>query len=638
MASAGLWLGGGRLGSLVTPGLVLVYLTGGLPAAWRALGALWNERVLDIDLLMVVAAVAAAAVGAPYEGAVLLTLFSVAGTLESRALGRARRAIEALMALRPETALRKGPDGTVAEVAAADLAVGDTVILRPGARVPADGKIAEGRGGIDEAHITGESMPVSKAPGAPVFEGTVNLEGILEVIVTRGVGDSTIARMIQLVTEAQAAKAPSERFSAWFGQRYTIAVLVGALLAFAAFWWLGHGWDGALYKAATLLVAASPCAIVISVPAAILSALSAAARGGVLFKGGAALETLAAVETFAFDKTGTLTTGHASVTQVAALDGDEGGLLSLLAGLEAQSEHHIAAAVRRAASDRGVKAAAIADVTTRAGKGIIGTDAAGTIWAGNPYLAEEMGADLRHPALAALDSGAQTVVYLGRGSQVLGAATVADKARASAATAISALREGGVKRIVMMTGDRRPVALRIGGELGLSPDEIEADMLPEDKVRAVAALAGQGRVAFVGDGVNDAAALARADVGIAMGAAGSDVALQAADVALLSEDLERLAAARRLSRRTARIIRQNLTFAIGAMVLLVTGGLFFDLPLPLAVIGHEGGTVLVVLNGLRLLSDPIRRTAPAPAVSGRAPLRDHLRRRGHAEAASGRSR
>ncbi|MBB1498120.1 heavy metal translocating P-type ATPase [Paracoccus sp. MC1862] len=638
LASAGLWLGGGRLGSLVTPGLVLVYLTGGLPAAWRALGALWNERVLDIDLLMVVAAVAAAAVGAPYEGAVLLTLFSVAGTLESRALGRARRAIEALMALRPETALRKGPDGTVAEVAAADLAVGDTVILRPGARVPADGKIAEGRGGIDEAHITGESMPVSKAPGAPVFEGTVNLEGILEVIVTRGVGDSTIARMIQLVTEAQAAKAPSERFSAWFGQRYTIAVLVGALLAFAAFWWLGHGWDGALYKAATLLVAASPCAIVISVPAAILSALSAAARGGVLFKGGAALETLAAVETFAFDKTGTLTTGHASVTQVAALDGDEGGLLSLLAGLEAQSEHHIAAAVRRAASDRGVKAAAIADVTTRAGKGIIGTDAAGTIWAGNPYLAEEMGADLRHPALAALDSGAQTVVYLGRGSQVLGAATVADKARASAATAISALREGGVKRIVMMTGDRRPVALRIGGELGLSPDEIEADMLPEDKVRAVAALAGQGRVAFVGDGVNDAAALARADVGIAMGAAGSDVALQAADVALLSEDLERLAAARRLSRRTARIIRQNLTFAIGAMVLLVTGGLFFDLPLPLAVIGHEGGTVLVVLNGLRLLSDPIRRTAPAPAVSGRAPLRDHLRRRGHAEAASGRSR
>nr|WP_229583240.1 heavy metal translocating P-type ATPase [Paracoccus sp. S-4012] len=637
MASAGLWLGGGRLGSLVTPGLVLVYLAGGLPAARRALTALWREHVLDIDLLMVVAAVAAAAVGAPYEGAVLLTLFSVAGTLESRALGRARRAIEALMALRPETAFRKGPDGTVAEVAAADLAVGDTVILRPGARVPADGRIAEGRGGIDEAHITGESMPVSKSPGDPVFEGTVNLEGILEVVVTRTIGDSTIARMIRLVTEAQAAKAPSERFSAWFGQRYTIAVLVGAVLAFAVFHWLGHGWDGALYKAATLLVAASPCAIVISVPAAILSALSAAARGGVLFKGGAALETLAAVETFAFDKTGTLTTGDATVTQIVALDGDEDGFLSLMAGLEAQSEHHIAAAIRRAAVARGVEGAEIAEVTSRAGKGIVGRDDHGTLWAGNPYLAAEMGADLRHPALAALDSGAQTVVYLGRRQQVLGAAAVADKARASAAPALAALRAGGVKRIVMMTGDRRPVALRIGSELGLAPDEIEADMLPEDKVRAVAALADHGRVAFVGDGVNDAAALARADVGIAMGAAGSDVALQAADVALLSEDLERLAAARRLSRRTARIIRQNLTFAIGAMLLLVTGGLFFDLPLPLAVIGHEGGTVLVVLNGLRLLSDPIRRTAPTRAVPGRAPLHELPSRGGHAPATSVRS-
>jgi heavy metal translocating P-type ATPase len=638
LASAGLWLAGGRLGFLVTPGLALVYLAGGLPAARRALTALWREHVLDIDLLMVVAALAAAAVGAPYEGAVLLTLFSVAGTLEARALGRARRAVEALMALRPETALRKEADGSVAEVAAADLAVGDTVILRPGARVPADGEIAQGRGGIDEAHITGESMPVSKAPGASVFEGTVNLDGILEVVITRGVGDSTIARMIQLVTEAQAAKAPSERFSAWFGQRYTVAVLLGAVLAFAAFWWLGDGWDGALYKAATLLVAASPCAVVISVPAAILSALSAAARGGVLFKGGAALETLAAVETFAFDKTGTLTTGDATVTQVVALDGDEARFLSLVAGLEAQSEHHIAAAVRRAAEARGIENAEIADVSSRAGKGIIGRDDRGMLWAGNPYLAAEMGADLRHPALAALDSSAQTVVYLGRGAELLGAVAVADEARASAAQALSALREGGVKRIVMMTGDRRPVALRIGAELSLSPDEIEADMLPEAKVRAVAALADQGRVAFVGDGVNDAAALARADVGIAMGAAGSDVALQAADVALLSEDLVRLAEARRLSRRTAAVIRQNLTFSIGAMILLVTGGLFFDLPLPLAVIGHEGGTVLVVLNGLRLLSDPIRRTSPVSAMADQAaPSGLVSPPRGHAAAAPIRS-
>ena len=315
LAMVGLWpLQGDAADFSSLVGLLLVYLAGGLPAARRAVLALWQDHVLDIDLLMVVAAIAAAAVGAPFEGAVLLTLFSVSTTLEERALGRARRAIEALMALRPETALRRRPDGTVTEVPAADLTVGDVVVLRPGARVPADGVIVSGRGALDEANITGESMPVTKQPGAQVFEATVNIDGVLEVAVTKTVEESTVARMIALVTEAQAAKAPSERFSAWFGQRYTVAVMAGAILAFAAFCWLGRDWEEALYRSATLLVAASPCAIVISVPAAILSALSAAARGGVLFKGGAALETLAAVDIFAFDKTGTLTTGKASVT------------------------------------------------------------------------------------------------------------------------------------------------------------------------------------------------------------------------------------------------------------------------------------------------------------------------------------
>jgi Cd2+/Zn2+-exporting ATPase len=481
--------------------------------------------------------------------------------------------------------------------------------------VPTDGVIVQGRGGIDEANITGESMPVSKEPGEQVFEATVNLDGVLDVSVTRTVGESTIARMIQLVTEAQAAKAPSERFSAWFGQRYTVAVLVGAVLAFATFYWLGRDWGHALYKAATLLVAASPCAIVISVPAAILSALSAAARGGVLFKGGAALETLAAIDTFAFDKTGTLTTGRAEVTHVVALDGDESRFLSLLAGLEAHSEHHIAGAIRRETAARGLDPANVADVNARPGVGIEGFDALGAIWAGNSYLVAEMNASVDHPALKTLADGAQTVVYLGRGANVLGAVCVADEARASSAAALVALRNSGVRRIVMMTGDRRPVALRIGAELGLRPDEIHAEMLPQDKVREVGELAASGKVAFVGDGVNDAAALARADVGIAMGAAGSEVALQAADVALLSEDMERLAHAHRLARRSAAIIRQNLIVAIGAMVVLVTGGLFFDLPLPLAVIGHEGGTVLVVLNGLRLLSDGIRRDTARPAAA-----------------------
>ena len=615
MAAAGRWLPGGGLDALEIPGLVAVYMAGGLPTALRALSALWRRHALDIDLLMVTAAVAAAVVGAPFEGAVLLMLFSVSTTLEERALGRARRAVEALMALRPETALRKTASGAVEEIAAAALAVGDVVVLRPGARVPADGVIVAGRGSIDEANITGESMPVSKEAGAQVFEATVNLDGVLEASVSRTVGDSTIARMIRLVTEAQAARAPSERFSEWFGQRYTVAVMAGAVLAFAAFYFLGRDWEQALYRAATLLVAASPCAIVISVPAAILSALSAAARGGVLFKGGGALETLATVDTFAFDKTGTLTSGRAEVTEIVALDGDENRFLSLLAGLEAHSEHHIAAAITREAAARGLDAAKVVDVTARPGIGIEGFDTLGPIWAGNSYFVEDMNASTDHPVLQTLADGAHTVVYLGRGGTVLGGIAVADEARASSAAALAALRDGGVRRIVMMTGDRRPVALRIGTELGLKPDEILAGMLPQDKVREVGELAASGKVAFVGDGVNDAAALARADVGIAMGAAGSEVALQAADVALLSEDMERLADAHRLARRASRIIRQNLVFAIGAMVVLVTGGLFFDLPLPLAVIGHEGGTVLVVLNGLRLLSDPIRRPKAQPAAS-----------------------
>jgi Cd2+/Zn2+-exporting ATPase len=596
-------------------GLGLVYVAGGLPAAWRALEAMWKEHVLDIDLLMVVAAVAAAAVGAPFEGAVLLTLFSVSTTLEEQALGRARRAVESLMALRPETAMRKNADGTFTEIPAADLNVGDVVVLRPGARVPADGVIVSGRGSLDEANITGESMPVAKEPGAQVFEATVNLDGVLEVTVSKTIEDSTVARMIALVTEAQAAKAPSERFSAWFGQRYTVAVMAGAVLAFAAFYWLGRDWENALYRAATLLVAASPCAIVISVPAAILSALSAAARGGVLFKGGAALETLAAVDTFAFDKTGTLTTGKAVVTRVVALDGDEEGFLSLVAGIEAQSEHHSAAAIRQEAAARSVAPTPVADVATRPSAGIVGRHEGSQLWAGNPRLASQMGASIDHPALLALAGDSQTVIYLGRDSEVLGAVTVADGVRTTSAAALDALRNSGVKRIVMMTGDRRPVALRIGDELGLAPEDIHADMLPEDKVRMVGELAASGKVAFVGDGVNDAAALARADVGIAMGAAGSDVALQAADVALLSEDMQQLARAHDLARRTARIIRQNLAFALVAMAVLVAGGLFFALPLPLAVIGHEGGTVLVVLNGLRLLASPIWRRASSPEAA-----------------------
>lgn len=586
-------------------GLGLVYVGGGVPAALRALAALWRERSLDIDLLMVIAAIAAAAVDAALEGAVLLTLFSISTTLEHRAMGRARRAVEALMALRPDTALLQRPDGSVEEIPVSRLSPGDHVVLRPGARVPADGVIRDGEGSIDEATITGESMPVHKSPGTKVFEATVNLNGVLIVEVARSVADSTVARMIALVTEAQAARAPSERFSEWFGQRYTVAVLAGSALAFFIFLQLGWETRDALYRAATLLVAASPCAIVISVPAAILSALAAAARGGVLFKGGAAIETLASVDTFAFDKTGTLTTGKAEVTGTVARM-PETEFLSLIAGLEAQSEHPIADAVRRHALALGVVPAEVHDVQSVPSEGITGTDTSGPVWAGNRRMAIRMKARIDTPDLAALSERGETVVWLGRGSEVLGAVSVADRPRDSSAAGLAALRAEGVGTIVMMTGDRRAVGLRIGAQLGFDPQDVHGDLLPEDKVRLVGELAVDRKVAFVGDGVNDAAALARADIGIAMGAAGSEVALQAADVALLSDDMSRLAEAHRLARRTRRIIQQNLAFAMVAMAVLVISSLFFALPLPIAVLGHEGGTVVVVLNGLRLLGDRIR--------------------------------
>ena len=587
-------------------GFGLVFIAGGLPAGWRAMAELVRERTIDIDLLMIIAALAAAAVGAPAEGAVLLFLFSLSTTLETLAMGRARREIEALMALRPATALRKTAAGEIEEIDISLLALGDVLVVRPGAQIPVDGVIINGDGHLDESTVTGESMPVHKGSGAKVFEATVNHTAVLEMRVTATASDSTVARMIRLVTEAHAARAPSERFSAWFGQRYTIAVLAGSAVILGALLWLGREWEDALYRAAVVLVAASPCAIVISVPAAILSALSAAARGGVLFKGGAALEAFGSVTQFAFDKTGTLTTGRAEVMAVVSPGLSESDFLGLLAGLEAHSEHSIAAAIRRVAEKRGLAPASVSDVVAHPSEGITGVDAMGAVWAGNRRMAARMGAKLTDPAFRGLVHEAQTVIWLGRGPHLLGAIAVADGLRPTSPTALEALRKGGIMRIALMTGDRRPVAERIGAELGLSASDIHADLLPQDKVRLVEQMSNDGKLAFVGDGVNDAAALARADVGIAMGAAGSEVALQAADVALLSEDMARLAAAHKLAKRTGRVIRQNLTFAIVAMVVLVLGALLFDLPLPLAVVGHEGGTVIVVLNGLRLLFDPIR--------------------------------
>lgn len=590
---------------LVTAGgLALAYVTGAIPPALSAGSAIFRRGALDIDLLMVVAALAAAAVGAALEGGVLLALFSASGALEHRAMGKARDAVKALMALRPAQAVRIVEGGTET-VAVAELRPGDRVVLQPGGRVPVDGVLLEGTGSLDESTITGESLPVTKAAGAALHEATVNLNAVLVMEVRRPLEESTVAQMVRMVTEAQAMKAPSERFSTWFGQRYTWAVLIGSVLAYAAFLFAGLPQDQALYRAATLLVAASPCAVVISVPAAMLSALSAAARGGVLFKGGAALERLADVQAFAFDKTGTLTTGKAAVTGMIAIEGEEQDLLALAAAVELHSEHPIAGAIRAEAAEHGLTLPVVDEVKAVPSEGVIGRLAGETVWAGNPRMVASQGAEMHEARLDRVRNGAQTVVYVGRGQTLLGVITVADEARESSAAGLAALRQEGLTRIVMMTGDRQPVAERVAAGMGIT--EIHADLRPGDKVDLVDAMAKQAPVAFVGDGVNDAAALARADVGIAMGVAGSEVALQAADVALLSDDMGRLAEAHRLARRTSRIIRQNLTFAIAAMVVLVILGAFFELALPLAVIGHEGGTLLVVLNGLRLLWDPIRR-------------------------------
>jgi Cd2+/Zn2+-exporting ATPase len=614
-------------GEYVLAGYVLAYLAGGLPATRVALTNLWRNRRLDIDLLMVLAALAAAAVDEMRDGAILLFLFSLASTLQDYAMGRAEREVEALMAMRPETAHRREADGGIVDVPAASLARGDRVVVRPGERIPVDAVIREGTSSLDEASVTGEAAPVRKRAGDKVFEATVNGQGILEIEVVRAAAESTVAQMIAMVTQAQAQKAPSERFSAWFGQRYTMVVLAGSIIAFTVLMLIGREFGDALYRAATLLVAASPCAIVISVPAAILSALSASARGGVLFKGGAALESFGAIRQFAFDKTGTLTEGRARVVEILPLGCPQDELLALAAGLEAHSEHHVAAAIRREAQRLAITPAQVSGVQNHPGEGIVADHGGGAaLFAGNAHLMKRLGItpDARaRDAIDALAESGHSVIVLGRGDAILGAISVADQPRRSAVEALARLRAAGIERITMFTGDRAPVARRIGAAIGLRDRDIEAELMPQQKVARIAAMRRQGPVAFVGDGVNDAGALASADIGVAMGMAGSEVALQAADVALLSDDLRRLEKAWHLARRTNRIIRQNLYFAVGAMLALVVLTLFFDLSLPLAVIGHEGGTLIVVANGLRLLFDPIRAPeaddAPADRAAGLAP-------------------
>jgi Cd2+/Zn2+-exporting ATPase len=597
------------LGTLSTAGYALAFVAGGGPAGLEALRALARGK-LEIDLLMVLAALAAAAVGAARDGAVLLFLFSLAGTLEDRAMGSTRRAIASLMRLRPDVARLLDAAGAERTVAAEAVTVGARVRVLPGERIPLDGVVLEGASSVDQAPITGESVPVDKAPGATLYAGTVNGHGTLIMQVSKEAEQSTLARMVHLVTEAHAAKAPSERFSDWFGQRYTVLVLVGTAVALLAMLALGLPQADAFYRAATLLVVASPCAVVISVPAAILSALSASARRGVLFKGGGALEALAQVNTFAFDKTGTLTEGAMRVRQALTIDADEATLRRVAAALEQGSEHPIARAVVAWAAEAAPLPAVADGVVAEPGRGLRGSVDGRKYWAGNRRQLLANGVDVdaipaMRDALADFEARGHSVVVVGEGNhqaaRVLGAFAVADDVRPHAQEALVALRAAGISRVAVLSGDHASVARDVAQRLGLPIEDVYADLLPEDKVTHVQRLTREGRVAYVGDGVNDAAALATAQVGVAMGAAGSDVALETADVALLSNDLRRLADAVRLAHKAQRVIRQNLVFALSVMALMVVATLAGTLPLPLGVIGHEGGTLLVVANGLRLL-------------------------------------
>ncbi|MBP9843167.1 MAG: cadmium-translocating P-type ATPase [Candidatus Pacebacteria bacterium] len=583
---------------------VIAYMAGGIPAAKGAFESLF-EKKLDIDLLMVLAALAAAGVGEARDGAILLFLFSLAGTLEGYAMGNTKRAVASLMKLRPDEANVLNFDGTTTRVMVEALSIGQKVIVRPGERLPVDGVIAEGAGAIDQSSVTGESVPVDKELGDTVFAGTVNQNAVLTVEVTKTAEQSTIARMIQLVTEAQEKRSPSEQFSDWFGERYTYIVLFGSIASLGIFLLFGLPTDEALYKAATLLVVASPCAIVISVPAAILSAIASAARSGALFKGGAAIEQFGSVDIVAFDKTGTLTHGKMQVTEivsVSSLSATE--VLALATSLETHSEHPVAASIRNYAIEAEVQVKEANNISALIGRGITATIANRSFWAGNRTLMKERGISLDSEAeatIGALESAGMTTVLVGDNTSVLGAIAVADTIRASAQISLEALRKQGVKKFVMLTGDTEAVAKNIAAQVGIAPENVFAGLLPEQKVQIIEELRTQGTVAFIGDGVNDAAALATSHVGVAMGVGGSDVALEAADVALLSDDLTKLAKSHQLSRSTNTIIRQNLFFAVGIMGIMVVTTIFYHLPLPLGVIGHEGGTLIVVANGLRLL-------------------------------------
>ena len=601
---------GERWAGLPRPPAVALYAAaygfGGVDLVRHWLGAARKGRLtFDIDLLMLLAAAGAALLGAWAEGAFLLFLFSLAHALEHYALGRARNAIRGLAELAPALA-RVWRDGREIEVPVEQVAVGELVLVRPAERIPVDGTVRAGRSAVNQAPITGESVPVEKQPGADVFAGTVNGDGALEVTTSRAAGDRTLDRVVKLVEEAQTQKAPTQQLTERFERVFVPAVLIADVLLIVMPPLLGlWPWATAFHRGMALLVAASPCALALGTPSTVLAGIAQAARHGVLIKGGAHLENLGTLRVMAFDKTGTLTRGVPEVQDILPFDGTSPDELLRVAGaVERRSQHPLAEAVVRRAEAAGLDLPEAGELQSITGRGIRAALNGERVEVGNLRLWDEAGIEI--PAelsqeVMQLQAAGRSTMLVRYGARWLGALGVADRPRDGVAQVLDRLRGLGLKPLVMLTGDNRGVAQAIGREVGA--DEVRAELLPEDKVTAVRELlADHGQIAMVGDGVNDAPALAHATVGIAMGGAGTAAALETADVALMGDDLGKLPFAVGLSRKARGVIRQNFSISLMVIALLIlatTTGVFGIGP---AVLLHEGSTLVVIANALRLLA------------------------------------
>lgn len=610
LAAAGLTLIGGLTSLTAVPTVVATVLyaaailVAGFSIARKGLGALRATHQLDINVLMTIAVIGAAAIGQWMEGATVVVLFSLGEALEGYTMDRARRSIRSLMHLAPAEAMVRDGEQEY-RVPVAEVTPGTLVIVRAGERIPLDGKVVSGESAVNQAPITGESLPVDKAPGGEVFAGTVNGTGVLEVRVTRQAGDSTIARIIRMVEDAQAQKAPSQRFVDVFAKYYTPAVVIlAALVAVLPPLLAGADWLDWLYRALVLLVIACPCALVISTPVSIVSAISAAARSGVLIKGGTYLEAAGSLRALAFDKTGTLTHGTPEVTAVMALDGAaEDAVLRYAAAAERYSEHPLGEAIVRAAADRGVvlNGQVVESTTSHTGRGIAARVDGVPVRVGNrAFVLDGTTNPQVEERLAEVERSGQTAVLVAVDDQVIGIIGLADTLRPDARAAVQAVKRAGIENTIMLTGDQQAVAEAIAAKSGV--DAVEAELMPGDKVRAIERLLERyGKVGMVGDGVNDAPALARSTVGIAMGAAGTDTALETADIALMSDDLGKVAYTMRLSRAAKRTITQNIGLALVIKVVFLALAVVGLATLWMAVFADVGASLIVIANGMRLL-------------------------------------